>query len=209
MSGQKIDIFKLHQAEYKAGKKPAIVETSRAMYLEVAGQGAPGGDEFQAAIGALYGMAYTLKMGRKADGKGDYTIGKLEGIYWADDGTDLATASSDQWHWRLMIRTPEIVDGFPITAEDLDTSRGRLRERKKDEGSELVKLEYLEEGPCVQMLHVGPYDKEHETIAIMLDYCRDEKLESHGRHHEIYLSDPRRVAPEKLKTILRLPVRRQ
>jgi hypothetical protein len=208
MSGQKIDIFKLHKAEYGAGKKPALVETSRAMYLEVAGQGAPGGDDCQAAIAALYGMAYTVKMGRKADGKGDYTIGKLEGVYWTADGTDLATASPDQWCWRLMIRTPESVDGFPITDEDLDTARARLRDRKKDEGSQLVKLAFLEEGPCVQMLHVGPYEKEHETIAVMLEFCRGEKLAPHGRHHEIYLSDPRRVAPEKLKTILRLPVER-
>ncbi len=207
MSGQKIDIFKLHKDEYKAGKKPALVETNRALYLAIEGKGAPGGDDFQAAIAALYGMAYTVKMGRKADRKGDYTIGKLEGVYWTADGTDFGTASPDQWIWRLMIRTPETVDGFPISNEDLGTARGRLRDRKKDEGSERVKLEYLEEGPCVQMLHFGPYDKEHETIAIMLDFCRQEKLAPHGRHHEIYLSDPRRVAPEKLKTILRLPVK--
>ena len=208
MSGQKIDIFKLHKAEYKAAKKPALIETTGAMYMSVEGRGAPSGNDFQAAIGALYGMAYTVKMGRKADGKGDYTIGKLEGIYWTPDGTDLATASPDQWHWRLMIRTPEIVDGFPITDDDLDTARVRLRDKKKDEGSERVKFEFLEEGPCVQMLHVGPYDKEHETIALMLEYCREENLVPHGRHHEIYLSDPRRVAPEKLKTILRMPVKR-
>lgn len=207
MSGGKVDIFKQHKAEYKAGKKPALVETSRAMYLAVAGTGAPGGDDFQAAIAALYGMAYTVKMGRKADGKGDYTIGKLEGIYWAKGGLDLSTAPQGQWHWRLMIRTPETVDGFPITDDDLDTARGRLRDRKKDEGSERVKLEFLEEGPCVQTLHVGPYDKEHETIAVMLEYCRAEKLAPHGRHHEIYISDPRRVAPEKLKTILRMRVK--
>lgn len=207
MSGQKIDIFKLNKAEYKAGKKPAIVETGNAMYLAVEGKGGPGGDEFQAAIGALYGMAYTVKMGRKADGKGDYTIGKLEGVYWTDDGTDLATASPNQWHWRLMIRTPEIVDGFPITDDDLDTARNRLKERKKEEGSELVQLRYLDEGQCVQMLHVGPYDKEHETIAVMLAFCEEQNLTPHGRHHEIYLSDPRRVAPEKLKTILRMQVK--
>ncbi len=208
MSGQKIDIFKLHKAEYKAGKKPAIVKTTRAMYLAVAGKGAPGADDFQAAIAAIYSMAYTVKMGRKADGKGDYTIGKLEGIYWTADGADLATAPPASWCWWLMIRTPEEVDGFPITDEDLVTARSRLRDKKKDEGSDKVRLDYLDEGECVQMLHVGPYDKEHQTIAVMLEYCREENLEAHGRHHEIYLSDPRRVAPENLKTILRLPVKR-
>lgn len=208
MSGQKIDLLKLHKAEYKAGKKPAVIETGRAMYLAVEGKGAPGADDFQAAIGALYGMAYTIKMGRKADGKGDYTICKLEGVYWTADGSDLATADMDQWFWQLMIRTPENVDGFPITDADLDTARDRLREKKKDAGSERVQWTHLEEGPCVQMLHVGPYDKEHETIAVMLDFCRDEGFSPHGRHHEIYLSDPRRVAPEKLRTILRLPINR-
>ena len=208
MTGPKIDIFKLHKAEYKAGKKPVIVETNRAMYLAVAGKDAPGAGDFQAAIAALYGMAYTVKMGRKADGKGDYTIGKLEGIYWTADGTDLGDASPDQWCWLLVIRTPELVDGFPVTDKDLDTARARLRDKKKEAGSERVKLKYLEEGPCVQMLHVGPYDKEHETISIMLEYCRAEGFTPHGRHHEIYLSDPRRVAPEKLKTILRMRIKR-
>ncbi len=208
MSGQKIDIFKLHRTEYKAGKKPALVETSRALYLAVEGKGAPGAEDFQAAIAAIYSMAYTVKMGRKADGKGDYTIGKLEGIYWAPKGSDLATAAQDQWLWNLMIRTPESVDGHPVTDKDLETARARLRDKKKDEGSERVKLEYLDEGKCAQMLHVGPYDKEHETTAVMLEFCRTEGLTPHGRHHEIYLSDPRRVAPENLKTILRMPVKR-
>jgi hypothetical protein len=207
MSGQKIDIFKLHRAEYKAGKKPAIIEAARAMYLAVAGSGAPGSDRFQTAIAALYGMAYTVKMGRKADGKGDYTIGKLEGVYWTADESDLGSAAVGQWCWNLMIRTPEVVDGFPITDEDLDTARIRLRDKKKDEGVDQVKLEFMEEGPCVQMLHVGPYDKEHETVSVMLGFCRENGYSPQGRHHEIYLSDPRRVAPENLKTILRLPVK--
>lgn len=207
MSGEKIDVFKFFKAEYKAGKKPALVETSRSMYLAVEGKGAPSDDEFQAAIEALYGMAYTIKMGRKKDGKGDYTIGKLEGIYWTAGGQDLASTPADQWCWSLMIRTPEVVDGYPIITEDLETAVSRLRDKKKDKGTERVKLVHLEEGSCVQILHVGPYEKEHETLAIMEEYCRAENLAVHGRHHEIYLSDPRRVAPEKLKTILRASVK--
>ena len=207
MSGEKIDVFKLNRAEYKAGKKPVIVETSRTIYLAVDGTGAPGSDDFQAAIAALYGMAYTIKMGRKADGKGDYTIGKLEGVYWTAGDSDLSAAPADNWCWRLMIRTPEEVDGFPLTNDDLDKARDRLRDKKKDEGSERVKLEHLEEGRCVQMLHFGPYENEHETLAVMKEFCTGENLKPHGRHHEIYLSDPRRVDPVNLKTILRIPVR--
>ncbi len=207
MSGGKIDVFKRHKDEYKAGKKPAVVQTTRGMYLAVNGRGAPGSDSFLAAITALYGMAYTVKMGRKSDGKGDYTISKLEGIYWSADGAVLDPAEMATWHWRLLIRTPEEVDGFDLTAADLDLARTRLRAKKKDAGTDRVKLEYLEEGPCVQMLHVGSYESEPETLALMLAMCAEQGLTPHLQHHEIYLSDPRRVAPEKLKTILRMPVR--
>jgi hypothetical protein len=207
VSDGKIDVLKLFKAEYKAGKKPGLVETGRAMYLAIEGRGAPGGEDFQSAIAALYGMAYTIKMGRKKDGKGDYTIGKLEGVYWTADQQDLATAPVDQWCWSLMIRTPEVVDGYPINSEDLGTAVSRLRDKKKEKGADRAKLVYLEEGSCVQMLHVGPYDKEHKTIAVMEDFCRTENLTPHGLHHEIYLSDPRRVTPEKLKTVLRMPVK--
>ncbi len=207
MSPEKVDIFKRHKAEYKAGQKPALVSTRPGSYLAVAGTGAPGSEAYTEAIGALYSMAYTIKMGRKADGKGDYTIGKLEAIYWLDDDTPLDPARMDDWRWRLLIRTPESVAGFPLTDEDLDTARERLRQRKKETGTENVALVPMAEGGCVQMLHVGSYDQEHETIAVILTYCQEQGLEPHGRHHEIYLSDPRRVAPEKLKTILRLPVR--
>ncbi len=207
MSGEKIDIFKLHKAEYKAGKKPVRVETTTSTYLSIEGKGAPGSAEFQGAVGALYAMAYTMKMGRKADGKGDYTIGKLEGIYWTADGSNLAQGDMAQWCWQLLIRTPEVVDGFDITDEDLATARERLAAKKKDEGADRVKLTTLTGGLCVQMLHVGPYEKEHETLAMMIEFCQTESLSSHGRHHEVYLSDPRRVAPEKLKTILRMQVK--
>ena len=207
MSGEKIDIFKLHKAEYKAGRKPIQVETTRGMYLAREGVGAPGGQVFVEAVESLYAMAYTIKMGRKADGKGDYTIGKLEGIYWTADGADLVTTAAEKWCWRLMIRTPEIVDGFGISDDDLEVARERLRSKKKDKGTELVQLVYLAGSSCVQMMHLGPYEKEYETLAVMQAFCAEELLTIHGDHHEIYLSDPRRVEAEKLKTILRVSVR--
>ena len=206
MSGEKIDIFKMFKEEYKAGKKPLVVETGRAMYLAAEGKSAPGSEEFQSAIEGLYGMAYTIKMGRKKAGKGDYTISKLEGIYWTTDGADLATAPVENWCWLLMIRTPESVDGHPLTEDDLTTALSLLHDRKKEAGADRVKLMYLDPARYVQMLHVGPYEMEHETLAVMAGFCAAENLEPHGRHHEIYLSDPRRVAPEKLKTILRMQV---
>jgi len=208
MNEGKIDIFKRHKAEYKSGKKPVVVVTTKGLYLTIEGSGAPGAKNFQYAVGALYAMAYTMKMGRKKDGQGDYTIGKLEGIYWAIGEADLANTAMESWLWKLMIRTPEVVDGFGISDQDLRTARNRLAEKKKDADCERVKLDRMDEGDCVQMLHVGPYEKEHETLAIMLEFCTSEGLQPHGQHHEIYLSDPRRVEPENLKTILRMPVKR-
>jgi len=207
MSGKKLDIVKLYKPEYTATVKPKIITAEKAMHLIIEGQGAPSSDTYQDAIVDLYSMAYTMKMTRKAEGKGDYTIGKLEGIYWNEDGSDLDPANMDQWSWRLMIRTPEVVDGFPITNDDLKNTRSRLVAKKKGSGTESVVFDYLDEGQCVQVLHIGPYDQEDEAMACLMEYCELNQLTPHKRHHEIYLSDPRRTSPEKLKTIIRLPVR--
>lgn len=199
----KLDLYKAHKADYAAPRKPALVRLKPATYLAISGQGAPGGDEFTASIGALYGMAFTIKMTRKFGGQQDYSVCKLEGQWWAN-GSDagLAKAPKEQWRWKLMIRTPEF-----IKEKDLEQAAGVLAKRGKGANVERVGLETLDEGDCVQMLHVGPYEKEHETIALMEAFAEKQQLRFHGRHHEIYLSDPRRVPPERLKTILRHPVK--
>ncbi len=198
----KIDLYKLHRAEYKAGAKPVLVDVGRGQYLAVEGQGPPGGEDFQQAVGALYGMAYTVKMTRKFEGRGDYVVCKLEARYWAD-GTrdDWAELPPGQWRWQMLIRTPDVVGD-----EDLREAVVKLVAKGKGEGCERVRLTELAEGRCVQMLHVGPYEEEARTLAVMRDLAGREGLSPAGRHHEIYLSDPRRVAPEKLRTILRMPV---
>ncbi|MGD2135149.1 MAG: GyrI-like domain-containing protein [Gemmatimonadales bacterium] len=196
---KKIDLFKQHRDEYVARESPSLVTVKKARYLTIDGRGAPGGKPFQAAAGALYAMAYTIKMTRKFEGKGDHVVGKLEAQY-RNAGSDVPM---DQWEWRMLIRTPEVVG-----KRDVDAAVGKLRDKGTSDPVGDVHLEDFREGPCVQMLHVGPYDREHETIASMLRFAAAEGLEPHGLHHEIYLSDPRRVAPEKLRTILRMPVRR-
>jgi hypothetical protein len=143
-------------------------------------------------------MAFTIKMTRKFEGKQDYAVCKLEGIYWKED--DLPKG---HWKWKLMIRTPDF-----IQQKDMDDALERLRSKGKDEGADIVELETIEEGPCVQVLHVGPYDAEQETIERMEAFAKEQGYSFHGRHHEIYLSDPRRIPPERLKTILRHPVRK-
>lgn len=200
---QKLDLYKAHKADYAAPKKPALVRLRPVTYLAIEGQGAPGGDEFTACIGALYGMAFTIKMTRKFAGLQDYTVCKLEGQWWADDGgSNFAKTPKEQWRWKLLIRTPEF-----IKAKDLVQAAAVLVKRGKGANVERVRLETLEEGQCVQMLHVGPYEKECETIALMEGFAGKQHLRFHGVHHEIYLSDPRRVPPERLKTILRHPIK--
>ncbi len=199
-TAEKIDLGKLFKAEYAAPKKPVLLESKRATYLAIHGQGAPGGERFTACIGALYAMAFTIKMTRKFAGKQDYTVSKLEG-QWFLDGAPFK--SKDEWKWKLLIRTPEFV-----TENERTEAATKLLQKGKPPEVEEVKLEELEEGTCVQMLHVGPYDREPDTIEVMRKFAESRNLKLAGPHHEIYLSDPRRVAPEKLKTILRLPVRR-
>ena len=196
---EKLDLYKLYKNEYVTPKKPVMLQTKPAQYLAIKGQGAPGGERFTACIGALYGVAFTVKMTRKFAGKQDYAVCKLEG-QWFFEG-DLAKIPKDQWRWKLMIRTPDF-----ITETDRRQAVATLLKKGKSRAVEDVKLETIDEGQCVQMLHVGPYEKECETIAVMRGFVESKGLKFAGPHHEIYLSDPRRVPPERLKTILRAPV---
>jgi len=199
---EKLDLYKKHKADYAAGKRPALVTVGQGQYLAISGEGAPGGEAFTAAVGVLYGAAFTLKMASKSAGR-DYKVCPLEALWWADDDSaDLDRVPRDAWRWKLLIRTPSF-----IGPDDLDSARRALLTKGKGPEVTRVELEALEEGPCVQMLHVGPYAEEARTIEAMSSFARDRGLFLHGRHHEIYLSDPRRVPPERLRTILRHPVR--
>jgi hypothetical protein len=201
-STAKIDLFKqLSKSDYAKPTKPTLVEVTEGCYLTVTGSGEPGSNEFEVKVGALYAMAYTIKMTRKFDGRQDYVIGKLEGQWWSDKGPDLKNIPKQEWRWRLMIRTPDFV-----TQAELEQAAKVLIDKGKAPQVKEVKREILCEGACVQMLHLGPFDNEWETISQMLEFAQEVGYQSHGRHHEIYLSDPRRVPPERLKTILRMPV---
>ena len=198
----KLDLTKLWKAEYVAPRKPVILELGPMTYLAVEGKGEPGGAEFPARVGALYAMAYTVKMTRKFDGRQDYTVSKLEAQWWgAGKESCFAKLPKSAWRWRLLIRTPEFV-----SAEELASARAALRKRGKGTGTEEVRLFSLTEGCCAQMLHVGPYQEEGTTVEKMLAFAAGRGLVPHGLHHEIYISDPRRVPPERLKTILRQPL---
>ncbi len=201
----KIDLYKQHKDQYVTPKKPVLVTMDEAIYLTICGRGAPGGPQFTEKIGALYGAAFTIKMTRKFAGQQDYAVSKLEAQWWLDgESCDFANAPKEQWNWRLMIRTPPFVK-----QKELAEAARKLIEKGKAPCADQVKLESITEGLCVQMLHVGPYEEERHSIGAMSVFAEQQGLAFHGRHHEIYLSDPRRIAPEKLKTILRLPVRKK
>lgn len=194
-------MFKELKAEYCQPKKPKLITPTAANYLAMDGKGGPGGDAFQACMEALYGMAYTIKFARKDEGA-DFVVCKLEGLYGIGQSMEeFAAQSQDEWSWRMMIRLP---DG--VAESHLVAAREALAKKGKTGAFDSVRLELMDEGQCVQMLHVGPYEEEGRTFDQMLDFATEQGLTPHRWHHDIYLSDPRRVPAEKLKTILRLPV---
>jgi hypothetical protein len=198
----KVDLYREFDKEYATTRNPALVKVGPAMYLSISGQGAPGSNSFSNAIGALYGVALTVKMTRKFAGKRDYVVSKLEGL-WPDFGSGQTMPDKNQWNWQMLIRTPKFV-----TQKEIAQAVSVLLKRGKGAEVQRVRLKPLEEGLCVQALHVGPYENEPVTMATMKSFAESKGLKLHGVHHEIYLSDPRRVDPAKLKTILRHPVER-
>ena len=195
----KVDLFKELKGLYVAKKKPVLVEIPLARYLGIKGQGSPGGEEFQEAVGALYSMAFTVKMTSKSK-ENDYVVCKLEAIWTCENG-DFTTTPQEKWFWQLMIRIPDFIE-----QDFVDQCRQLLLDKKGDTRVNMVDILTMEEGQCVQMLHIGPYDDEGITLQEMAVFAEGQGLEFAQHHHEIYLSDPRRVEPAKLKTILRHPV---
>jgi hypothetical protein len=196
----KIDLYKQHKAEYVTPKTPVLVTIKPAVYLAISGRGAPGGDRFTAAVGALYNVAFTIKMARKFGGRQDYAVSKLEGLWFLDPAEP--PVARDDWRWKLLIRTPSFV-----SARERDTAVETLLAKGKPPEVRGVALETIDEGRCVQMLHLGPYDREAESIALMRTHAKTHGFALDGPHHEIYLSDPRRVPAARLRTILREPLR--
>ena len=202
MPPAKLDLYAKHKEEYATPKTPALLTVTPARYMAIEGRGAPGGEQFQAAVAALYNVAFTVKMARKKTGR-DYTVSKLEGLWWGPaKGGHFVDGPAAKWQWQLLIRVPDW-----IQLQELRLAAEGLIRKGKPRDVLNVELVSLNEGRCVQVLHVGPYDQERGTVEEMQTFARMQGLTFHGRHHEIYLSDPRRVAPAKLRTILRQPVR--
>jgi hypothetical protein len=198
-AAKKLDLYAQHKDEYVARKEPAFVRIGPARYLGITGKSKPGAEEFNRAVGALYNVAFTVKMARKFAGK-DYVVTKLEGLWWLDDANVDITATTT-WNWQLLLRVPPF-----ITESEVHDTIESLVKKGTDEEVRRVQLLDLRENECVQVLHIGPYTEEQESIARMRDFAAKGGCRFAGKHHEIYLSDPRRVKPQQLRTILRYPV---
>jgi hypothetical protein len=188
----------------KVPREPVLVEVPAMKYLMVDGQGDPSrSQDFRDAIGALYGLAYTMKFMMKKRGTTESVPMPLEGLFWADDMSAFMKARRGQWKWTLMLLQPPAVD-----AKLLEEARARLERKRKGAKLPPVRLRRFAEGWCAQVLHLGPYAAETPTIAGLHRFIQEQGYRRSGKHHEIYLSQPGRGDPAKLKTVIRQPVRK-
>lgn len=226
------DYKKEYKEFYIPPKKPGIIEIPKMNYIAVRGKGNPNEEdgEYKKSIGLLYSIAFTIKMSykgsHKIEGYFSYVVPPLEGLWWQDGVRGVDYSRKEDFQWISMIRLPDFVD-----KKEFDWAIAEATEKKKVDFSKVEFFTY-EEGTCVQCMHVGPYDKEPETVALMQNFAQENGYEEDFRvgsgnevngekgrdsavelasgryHHEIYLSDPRRAAPEKLRTVIRHPVRK-
>ncbi len=198
----KLDLTKMYKQFYTSSPEPNIVEVPEANFLVISGRGAPGGDAYQRGLEALYSMAYRVKFMAKAAGN-DFIVGKLEGLWWFDSPDAGTKPPREDWNWKSMIRQPEFV-----TSEMVDPARTEVHSKKKLDEALEVEFEAYAEGLSAQIMYVGPYAEEGPTITRLQTFIRENGYEMTGPHHEIYLNDPRKVPPEKLRTIIRQPIRK-
>lgn len=206
------DYKKEYKEFYMPGKKPVIVEVPTMNYLAVRGKGDPNveGGEYKQSIGLLYAIAFTIKMSKKGDrqiaGYFDYVVPPLEGFWWQEGIKGIDYSRKEDFRFISVIRLPDFV-----TRADFEWALEEAGRKKKQDFSKVGFFTY-EEGLCVQCMHIGAYDDEPETVRLMHSYMEEQGYElditEERFHHEIYLSDARRVAPERLKTVIRHPVRK-
>ena len=192
-----LDAYRATQGEFR------IVDVPELQHLMLDGHGDPNGAAFAAALEALYPLAYALKLASKRERDRDYVVMPLEALWWADD-MDAFTTARDKatWHWTLLMVVPDWIDRGMLDAAVAAVAAKRAPTRLDE-----IRLEPLREGRCVQTLHVGAFDDEGPVLARMHhEFIPAHGLRMTGRHHEIYLSDARRVEPAKRRTILRQPV---
>ena len=207
------DFKKEYKEFYMPKDKPSIVTVPPMNYLAVRGHGDPNAEygEYKEAIGLLYGIAFTIKMSKKGsrqiEGFFDYVVPPLEGFWWQDGIAGVDYAHKENFNWISVIRLPDFV-----TKADFDWAIEEAASKKKTDFSKVEFLQ-VDEGLCVQCMHIGSYDDEPVTVELMHRFMSEQGYEldisDTRRHHEIYLSDARKVTPEKLKTVIRHPIRKK
>ncbi len=207
------DFKKAYKEFYMPKSSPEIIEVPPVNYIAVRGQGDPDeeGGAYQQAVGVLYAVAYTIRMSAKGnhkiDGFFEYVVPPLEGFWWQDGVRGVDYSQKASFNWVSVIRLPDFV-----SRADFEWAAAEAQRKKKLDCSSAEFLT-VNEGLCVQIMHVGPYDSEPESVAMMERYLTEKgyqsDLSASRLHHEIYLSDPRRAAPEKWRTVIRHPIRKQ
>ncbi len=207
---ERLDLRKMWKHLYApSAKKVEVVDVPALNFAMIDGRVTAGvlpaeSPEFQQAVEALYGISYTLKFASKMrkDNPIDYPVMALEGLWWTESG-EFDITKPEGWLWTLMIMQPD-----HITPEMFQEARQRLKEKRNSPALDKLRLERFHEGLCMQTMHIGPYAEEPATIERMKAFAHENGYALCGKHHEIYLGDPRRAQPEKLKTILRHPVQK-
>lgn len=218
MTNKIMDYKKEYKDLYMPKAKPCIIDVPSMWFIMVDGKGDPNveGGEYQKAVELLYTLSYTIKMskngGNKPDGYFEYVVPPLEGLWWLNDDSHLDFSMKEKFCWIAMIRQPEFV-----TQEVFDWACREVSKKKPQLDTSQARLQIFNEGLCVQMMHIGPFDDELKTIEQINSFIRDKnyqdaisEVQPDGtirRHHEIYLGDPRKIEPSKMKTVLRHPIK--
>jgi len=200
----KLDLKKELKHLYVPSKKEfSIVDVPPMNFIMIDGSGDPNtSSEYQEALGALYGLSYTIKFASKKQLGIDYVVMALEGLWWAEEMVEFSLSDKSSWQWTMMMMQPD-----HITAEFVEEARAVLAKKKDPPALSKVRFERFHEGLSAQIMYLGPYANEAPTIARLHTFIEEGDYERRGKHHEIYLGDPRRTAPEKLKTVIRQPMR--
>lgn len=198
----KIDVKKQYKFLFTPKREPHLVEVPKFRYWMIDGKGSPNGAAFQDSISALYSTAYATKFRLKSAGRVDFVVPPLEALWWADDESAFDENRRDEWQWTVMLIQPDHVSEEDVMdVLDILEKKGKITAAHRN-----IRTERLEEGAAVQCLHIGPYASFGEAIFAMQAFAKSNRRDFTGKHHDVYLSDPRRTAPEKLKTVLRRPV---
>jgi hypothetical protein len=199
----KVDLKKeLKQLYNPSAKEVSTVNVPEMNFLMVNGEGAPSSPQYMQSIEALFTVSYTLKFMVKKAKSIDYAVMPLEGLWWMDNMAEFSTERKDEWKWTSMIMQPKYVE-----KADVKAAIEQARKKKDLPAIDKVKFEPFKEGLAAQIFYVGPYSKEGPTIAKIHEYIRKSGHELSGKHHEIYLNNAAKVAPEKLKTVIRQPMK--